>query len=236
MEKKCTAIVLAAGQGKRMGSQIPKQFLLLRGFPVLYYSLKCFQDCEWIQDIILVTNEESVEYVKEQIVDRYFLTKTRRIVTGGEERYDSVYAGLMECEGTDYVFVHDGARPLITREILERVFDGVKEYGACIAGMPSKDTIKISDEGGCVLSTPPRDRVWNVQTPQAFSYSVLKNAHDSIREKGMKGITDDAMIVEQETECWVKLVQGSYENLKITTPEDLKIAEAILSERDLQKI
>lgn len=236
MNKKCTAIVLAAGQGRRMESKIPKQFLLLRGLPVLYYSLSCFQNCEWFQDIVLVTNKQNLEYVKREIVDKYSITKVSRIIVGGKERYDSVYAGLQKCENSDYVFVHDGARPLLTREILDRVLDGVEKYGACIAGMPSKDTIKIADEEGCVLDTPARDRVWNIQTPQAFSYPILKSAHDRRRIKGMDGVTDDSMIVEMETDCRVKLVEGSYENLKITTPEDLKIAEAILAERELQKI
>ncbi len=236
MGEKCTAIILAAGQGRRMGSKIPKQFLHLREYPVLYYSLKCFQECEWISDMVLVTNQENLEYVEKEIVDKYSFTKVRKIIEGGKERYDSVYAGLKECESSDYVFVHDGARPFVTQEILERILEGVKKYGACIAGMPTKDTIKIADEEGCVLSTPVRERVWTIQTPQAFSFSLLKAAHDSIRKKEMTEITDDAMIVEQETKNKVKLVAGAYENLKITTPEDLKVAESILQMRDLQKI
>ncbi len=231
MREKCTAIVLAAGQGRRMGSKVPKQFMVLRDHPVLYYSLQCFQECEWIQDILVVTNRENLDYVRATIADRYHLTKVRKILAGGKERYDSVYAGLRECENTDYVFIHDGARPLLDQKILERTLAGVRAYGACVAGMPSKDTIKIADEDGCVLETPPRERVWNIQTPQAFSFSLLKEAHESLREKGMDGITDDAGIVERETSCKIKLVEGSYENLKITTPEDLRLAESILEMR-----
>lgn len=225
-EKKCTAIVLAAGQGKRMNSKIQKQFLEVQGRPVLYYSLRCFQDSPLIQDIILVTGEDALSYCRKEIVDRYGFTKVSRIVPGGKERYDSVYAGLLACEGCDYVFIHDGARPFVTEEILQRGFEGVLETGACVIGMPSKDTVKLADENGFVKETPDRSSVWTIQTPQIFSYSLIRSAHDSIRKKDMAAITDDAMVVEQETGIKIRLARGSYQNIKITTPEDLAIAEA----------
>lgn len=223
-----TAIVLAAGKGTRMNSKIQKQFLEVEGKPVIYYSLKCFQESPLIRDIILVTGEESLSYCKEEIVKRFGFSKVKKVTAGGKERYDSVYAGLCACDNTDYVLIHDGARPFVTEEILERTCFAVKETGACVVGMPAKDTIKISDRNKMVESTPAREKVWLVQTPQAFRYSLIKESYESIRCKDMSGITDDAMIVEQESGVKVALVHGSYENLKITTPEDLIIAEAFL--------
>ena len=223
-----TAIVLAAGKGTRMNSKIQKQFLEVEGKPVIYYSLKCFQESLLIRDIILVTGEESLSYCKEEIVKRFGFSKVKKVTAGGKERYDSVYAGLCACDNTDYVLIHDGARPFVTEEILERTCFVVKETGACVVGMPAKDTIKISDRNKMVESTPAREKVWLVQTPQAFRYSLIKESYESIRCKDMSGITDDAMIVEQERGVKVALVHGSYENLKITTPEDLIIAEAFL--------
>lgn len=223
-----TAIVLAAGKGTRMNSKIQKQFLEVEGKPVIYYSLKCFQESPLIRDIILVTGEGSLSYCKEEIVKRFGFSKVKKVTAGGKERYDSVYAGLCACDNTDYVLIHDGARPFVTEEILERTCLSVKETGACVVGMPAKDTIKISDRNKMVESTPAREKVWLVQTPQAFRYSLIKESYESIRCKDMSGITDDAMIVEQESGVKVALVHGSYENLKITTPEDLIIAEAFL--------
>ena len=226
MSERNTAIVLAAGQGKRMHSKVQKQFLEIQGYPVLYYSLRCFQESPLIQDIILVTGEESISYCKEEIVQKYGFTKVSAVIPGGKERYDSVYAGLCECRDCEYVLIHDGARPFVTEEILKRGLQ--KETGACVIGMPSKDTVKLSDEEGYVKETPNRKCVWTIQTPQIFSYSLIREAHDSIRQKDMSKITDDAMVVEQETGAKVALAEGSYQNIKITTPEDLDIAEAFL--------
>ena len=211
-----------------MHSKIQKQFLEIGGKPVLYYSLRCFQDSPLIDDIILVTREDALAYCRSEIVDRYGFTKVSRIVQGGKERYDSVYAGLLACEDTDYVLIHDGARPFITEEILQRGMEGVKETGACVIGMPSKDTVKLSDAAGFVSETPDRKTVWTIQTPQIFSYNLIKSVHDSIRRKDMSQITDDAMVVEQESGTRIRLVEGSYMNLKITTPEDLNVAEIFL--------
>lgn len=228
MSERNTAIVLAAGQGKRMHSKVQKQFLEIQGYPVLYYSLRCFQESPLIQDIILVTGEESISYCKEEIVQKYGFTKVSAVIPGGKERYDSVYAGLCECRDCEYVLIHDGARPFVTEEILKRGLQKVKETGACVIGMPSKDTVKLSDEEGYVKETPNRRCVWTIQPPQIFSYSLIKGAHASIRQKDMSKITDDAMVVEQETGARVALSEGSYRNIKITTPEDLDIAEAFL--------
>ena len=228
MSERNTAIVLAAGQGKRMHSKVQKQFLEIQGYPGLYYSLRCFQESPLIQDIILVTGEVSISYCKEEIVQKYGFTKVSAVIPGGKERYDSVYAGLCECRDCEYVLIHDGARPFVTEEILKRGLQKVKETGACVIGMPSKDTVKLSDEEGYVKETPNRKCVWTIQTPQIFLYSLIREAHDSIRQKDMSKITDDAMVVEQETGAKVALAEGSYQNIKITTPEDLDIAEAFL--------
>lgn len=228
MKGENTAIVLAAGQGKRMNSSVQKQFLEIGGKPLIYYSLKCFQESSLIRDIILVTGEEFVPYCKKEIVNKYGFTKIKRVIAGGKERYDSVYQGLLACEDSEYVLIHDGARPFITQEILERGMEGVKETGACVIGMPSKDTVKISDEDGFVQETPDRNTVWTVQTPQIFSYPLIRVAHDKIRQGNMSGITDDAMVVEQESGARIRLVKGSYMNIKITTPEDLDVAEKFL--------
>ena len=225
---KNTAIVLAAGQGKRMHTKIQKQFLEIRGCPVLYYSLRCFQESPLIEDIILVTGEDSVFYCQKEIVEKYGFTKVVKVIPGGKERYDSVYQGLLACENSDYVLIHDGARPFITEEILERGLEGAKETGACAVGMPSKDTVKIADESGFIAETPDRSRVWLIQTPQIFQYKLIRNAHESIRARDMSNVTDDAMVVEQETGVKVCLAEGSYQNIKITTPEDLEIAEMFL--------
>ena len=173
MSERNTAIVLAAGQGKRMHSKVQKQFLEIQGYPVLYYSLRCFQESPLIQDIILVTGEESISYCKEEIVQKYGFTKVSAVIPGGKERYDSVYAGLCECRDCEYVLIHDGARPFVTEEILKRGLQKVKETGACVIGMPSKDTVKLSDEEGYVKETPNRKCVWTIQTPQIFSYSLI---------------------------------------------------------------
>ena len=225
-----TAIVLAAGQGKRMHSKIQKQFMELDGMPVLCYSLRCFQESPLIQDIILVTGEESISYCKEDIVQNYGFTKVSAVIPGGKERYDSVYAGLCACRDCEYVLIHDGARPFVTEGILKRGLQKVKETGACVIGMPSKDTVKRSDEEGYVKETPNRKCVWTIQTPQIFSYSLIREAHDSIRQKDMSKITDDAMVAEHETGVKIRFSEGSYRNIKITTPEDMKTAEAFLEE------
>lgn len=225
---KCTAIVLAAGQGKRMHSKIQKQFLHIQGYPVLYYSLKCFQECPWMDDIVLVTGEEEIEFCQREIVGRYGFNKVSAVIAGGKERYHSVRNGLKACKDTDYVFIHDGARPFVNMGILERGLECVKKYGACAAGMPSKDTVKIVDDRNTVCSTPDRRFVWNVQTPQVFQYTLVAEAYEEALSGECGGITDDAMVVEQYGDHKVILYKGSYENIKITTPEDLGVAEVFV--------
>ncbi len=217
-----SAIILAAGKGQRMGTELPKQFLSMGDDMLLTKTIRVFEESSVIQDIVLVTSEDWIGFCRTEIVDREGFRKVRKIVAGGKERYDSVYQGLLACPNADYVFIHDGARPFVTEEILVRTQEAVEKYEACAVGVPSKDTVKIVDEDGFVESTPPRKNVWNIQTPQAFSYPLIRAAYEVVRDNNMTGITDDAMIVEKSRLAKVKLVMGSYYNIKITTPEDMK--------------
>lgn len=226
------AIIVAGGSGTRMGTEIHKQYLELKGKPILAYTAETFQNAGCIREIILVTGPGEEAYVRKEIVERYGLSKVCRIVAGGAERYESVYAGLQCCAGADYVFVQDAVRPFITQEILERGLETAKRYGSAVCGVPSKDTVKITDMDGVVSETPPRDRVWIIQTPQIFPYRSLREAYDRVitgKEGSLAGrmITDDAMIMEN-TGADVRMFMGDYRNIKITTPEDLQIAEALL--------
>ena len=225
---KSAAIVLAAGQGKRMHSSVQKQFLLLDGKPLIFYGLDAFENSP-IDQIVLVTGLDEISYCQTEIVEKYRFSKVTHIVSGGKERYHSVYEGLKAVEGADYVLIHDGARPLLTKEIISRTLKGAEEYGACVAGMPVKDTIKTVDSDGFVSATPDRSRLWQIQTPQAFSYQWIRQAYDKLfsREEYQQGITDDAMVLETMSSHRVKLIEGSYSNIKVTTPEDMAVAEAL---------
>lgn len=225
MSKKHTAIVLAAGKGSRMQSAVPKQYLELCGKPVLYYSLAAFEE-SFIDEIILVAGKDDISYCKEQIVERYGFQKVTEIIAGGAERYLSVYQGLLAAEEADYVYIHDGARPFVDAAILSDAKACVEQYQACVAGMPVKDTIKIVDAEDFAKETPERKYVWQVQTPQVFSYALVREAYDMLMEdQDAYSVTDDAMVVETMLNYPVKLFQASYKNIKITTPEDLQIAE-----------
>lgn len=259
------AIVLAGGRGNRMNSDTPKQYMEVCGKPILYYSLKAFEE-SFVDEIILVVGEGDVEYCKTDIVNKYNFKKISSIVTGGKERFHSVYNGinaihvvknaddqsnrelskdlnnvfekiLNEYSNKDsnenssviepsglHIFIHDGARPCVTQEILRRCLDAVDLTGACVAAMPVKDTIKIVDEQGYAISTPDRNKLWQIQTPQVFLYEIIKTAYDKLFDSGMtEGITDDAMVVEKCGNAKVKMVEGSYDNIKVTTPNDIEI-------------
>ncbi len=227
--KKNIAIVLAAGQGSRMHSAVQKQYLLIKEKPVLCYCLETFQNTEWIHGIVLVTGKESVSYCREKIVEPYGFTKVTHIVEGGKERFDSVACGLRAIEACDYVYIHDGARPFIDRQTLFRLQQAAEKWDACVAGMPAKDTVKLADDTGTVEDTPDRKKVWIAQTPQVFSFPLVKDAYERFVRLG-EYATDDGMVVEKMTGHKVKMVEASYKNIKITTPEDLKIAEALCGE------
>lgn len=222
-EGKCTAIILAAGQGKRMGGRSGNSHGA-QGKPLLYYSLHCFQESGLIDEILLVTGKDQIEYCIKNVVERYGFSKVVKIVAGGEQRYDSVYEGLKACGDSEYVFIHDGARPFVTEEILQRGYEAARKYGTGIAGVLSKDTVKIVDGKKNVIETPLRDRVWIVQTPQIFEYNLVRCAYDRLQLFDKTGITDDAMVVEEMGNHTVHMVPGDYTNIKITTPDDLDVA------------
>lgn len=230
-KENCTAIVLAAGQGRRMGTETQKQYLEILGKPVLCYSLEVFQKSEIIDDIIIVVGKGQEEYCEKEIVEKYQIQKVKKIVSGGAERYHSVWNGLKELRESGYVFIHDGARPFVDEEMIKRAYENVLQYKACVVGMPVKDTIKIADSSGFAQETPDRNRVWSVQTPQVFESPIIKNAYEILLKQEDNSVTDDAMVVEKIMGKKVKLVQGSYENIKITTPEDLDIARVFAEKR-----
>ena len=225
------AVVLAAGRGKRMESSVHKQYLLLHEKPVLYYALKAFEESP-VQEIVLVVGKGEIEYCQKEIVEKYGFQKISHIIEGGAERYHSVYCGLKAIKGADYVLIHDGARPFLDEEIIKRNIQAVREYQACVAGMPVKDTIKISDEEEFAAATPDRSKLWMIQTPQTFSYALVSEAYRKRAEAGDTTVTDDAMVVEKYADHSIYLLKGDYRNIKITTPEDLVIAEAFLNGGD----
>ena len=291
-----TAILLAAGRGTRMGSGIRKQFMELAGRPVLSWSLNVLALSPIVTEIVLVipagggankSAEEEQEHIRRLFIDplpEAAAAKVRALVPGGAERYNSVYNGLEAIQWPcDYVFIHDGARPLITEEMLEKLFRAVQEYKAVVAASPSKDTVKITDDSGFVQSTPDRSRVWNIQTPQCFAYGLVKSSYEKIigaasnaapaaaetdsarttelnragadaasdaapaavftdfagaghqNSQTPRKITDDAMVVEYASDAKVRPVDTGYQNIKITTPEDLLVAEVFLRNRTERK-
>ena len=237
----CTAIVLAAGAGKRMQSTVAKQYMLLKEKPVIWYALQTFEESKIIDAVILVVGEGEIPYCKQEIVEKYGFCKVCAVIEGGAERYLSVWKGLHYLEkqefGNGYVFIHDGARPFVNQQIIQDTYEAAKGFGACVAAMPVKDTIKIADEEEFAAQTPNRRTVWAVQTPQVFekrliteAYSALISRLEELKAKEIE-ITDDAMVVETMLNRRVKLVKASYENMKLTTPEDMQIAEALLDGR-----
>jgi 2-C-methyl-D-erythritol 4-phosphate cytidylyltransferase len=225
VEKNC-AIIVAAGKGKRMGSATSKQFMEIKGHPILFYTLKAFAESELIHEIYLVLSSEDASYCRDKILHKYNFSKPIFIVLGGKERQDSVYNGLKAIKDCQIVLIHDGARPFVTNKIINNGIKYAKEYGASACGVSPKDTIKIKDGEGFSLSTPSRSSLFAVQTPQCFMYSLILSCHEKIKEMDLT-VTDDTMIVEAYGNK-VFLYNGSYENIKITTPEDMWLAEGIL--------
>ena len=237
--KKTAAIVLAAGQGKRMNSKVAKQYMLLNGNPILFYALRTLEN-SFIDEIILVTGQGEVEYCQTEIVEKYGFHKIKKIVVGGKERYHSVHHGLCALENVEYVFIHDGARPFLKQDILQRAYETVKRERACVVGVPVTDTIKVVDDTGFVVDTPDRAHLFSIQTPQVFEYSLIKAAYDRLLKEeenvlasGIR-ITDDAMVAEMIAKVPVKIVEGDYENMKITTPEDLAKAEILCNQHKIK--
>ena len=226
---KTKAILLSAGKGTRMNQSVSKQYLMLGNQTILSYSLEQFQKSS-IDEIILVTAQEDIEYVKNNIVLPHKINKVTKIVAGGQERYLSVYQGLLAAQNCDYVMIHDGARPFLTIDIIEDSIRAVQKYQACADGVPLKDSIKKLGREGYIVENIERTDVWQVQTPQCFSYPMILGAYEKLLQSDIK-TTDDTAVVEYFTEVKVKMLMGSYENIKITTLDDLDYGEYLIKKR-----
>lgn len=227
---KVAAIIPAAGVGARMKRDIPKPYLLLGGKPILAHTLAVFEATPEVHEVMVVVHPEDLEYCQEQVIGPYAFKKVLRLVPGGKERQDSVYNALkviQKDKDLDIIVVHDGVRPFITPELLRRVIQAARRYGGAILGWPAQDTLKRVSPKGEVLQTLDRQNVWQIQTPQAFQAQILWRAFVEAYGRNFYG-TDEASLVE-ELQQTVVVVQGSPLNLKITTPEDLQMAEAILA-------
>ncbi len=221
------AVVPAAGSGSRMGKLTKKQFLSLGGIPVLGHTLKILDDSRVIDRIVIVSGIGEEDYCRSAVAGKLGIGKVSAIVAGGRERQDSVYNGLLALSpDTGIVVIHDGVRPLLSADSLEVVVEAARTYGAATLAVPVKDTVKKEGGGGFVSGTLSRENLWLAQTPQAFQYSLIISAHRRAREENCLA-TDDAGLVELMG-YQVKIVQGSYLNIKITTPEDLLLAESII--------
>lgn len=220
------AIIVAAGKGTRMNCKQNKVFLDLKGKPILYYTLKAFEDNNNIDSIILVLSDGEIEYCKDNVIDKFGIKKVCKIVKGGITRQNSVMNGLLAVEGCDFVLIHDGARPFIDNKIIDDGIKYAKIYSACACGVKPKDTIKIKSAEGFSEGTLKRDTLFSVQTPQCFKYDLILNAHKEAINNGIDA-TDDTALAE-ENGYSVYLYEGSYNNIKITTQEDLIIGEKIL--------
>ena len=224
-----SVVIVSAGRGSRMKADINKQFLKLQNKEVIAHTIDKFYNNENIGEIIVVVREDEAEFFKINIIEKYGYTNIK-IAFGGSERQDSVYNGLkMVDENCKIVLIHDGARPFVNNETIDNAIESAKENKCVIVGVPVKDTIKVIDENNNVCDTPDRSTLWSIQTPQVFDYSLIMKAHEKAREDNYYG-TDDSMLVEYFGQK-VKVVEGSYNNIKITTPEDLKIGEEILRDK-----
>ena len=218
------AVVVAAGKSTRMGG-VDKIFASLLGKPLICHTLDALETCPAITDIVLVLDADSLDQGRE-LVRRYGYVKVSNVCPGGQRRQDSVLCGLQALSPCEWVVIHDGARPCLDVAMLQRGLEAAQESGAAVAGVPVKDTIKVVSRQGTVEATPDRARLWAAQTPQVFRLDVLLDAHRRCTEP----VTDDAMMVES-LGGQVKMFPGSYENLKVTTPEDLLLAEVFLRAR-----
>jgi 2-C-methyl-D-erythritol 4-phosphate cytidylyltransferase len=221
--KKTGTIIAAGGSSQRMGG-VDKLFALLAGKPVLFWVVDTFQNCAAIDQIVVVLSKENLAK-GQQLVAKQEWSKVMDVCLGGERRQDSVSNGLSKLTNCDWVVIHDGARPLLTHDLIERGLEAASETGAAIAAVPVTDTIKVAGEDLTVQGTPPRQNLWSVQTPQVFRFDIITQAYLQVKYD----VTDDAMLVERLGHR-VKLYMGSYDNIKITTPEDLALA-AILWEK-----
>lgn len=240
---KCYVILLAGGSGTRMNSGIPKQFMEVAGKPLIRYSLDTIEKSADVECCILVTAQKDFEYMQRKILIPGKYTKVKALAPGGRERYESVLNGLKELrrispdlKSEDVVMIHDGARPFLTDKMIRDCAEAAEESGACVAAVPSKDTVAISDADGFESMVPERKTVWIIQTPQAFRavevFQAFEDMEEDMRQpdgrEKLSWITDDAAVVEYYNGTKIRLVEGDYRNMKVTTPEDIKIAESLI--------
>jgi 2-C-methyl-D-erythritol 4-phosphate cytidylyltransferase len=231
---KADAVIVSAGKGLRFMEGKKKQFHSLGGKPILVHTLEKFETCPLIRSILLVVGQEDMDYCLKEIVERYKFQKVSQIVPGGKRRQESVKNGVDALpKEADVVSIHDGVRPFVTRAMIEDTLHAAARFAAVVLAMPVKDTIKVSNPDGTVLKTLDRETLWQIQTPQAFQVSVIKEAHYRAAEDGFVG-TDDASLVER-LGIKVHILPGSYTNIKITTPEDLFLANLFLKTGILSK-
>jgi 2-C-methyl-D-erythritol 4-phosphate cytidylyltransferase len=223
---KTIAIIAAGGQGKRIEGKLPKQFLMLMDKPILAHTVDKFERCELVDEIILVVPEDYLEYCSQAIVDKYNFKKVRKIICGGKERQDSVFLGLKACSNnTSIVVIHDGVRPLISPDKISESIKLCEEKKSVVLAVPVKETVKRVERGN-IITTLDRDKIWLTQTPQTFEYKLILDAHQKAEEDNFVGTDDSALLERLGHE--VTILEGDYRNIKITTAEDLMIAEKIL--------
>lgn len=222
-----SVVVPAAGKSTRMQAGEDKLLMLLDGVPLLSYALHVFEKSPLVSEVILVAPMEKKGLYQQQVVQRFGLKKVAKIVAGGARRQDSVHNGFSAiAKSSEIVMVHDGARPFVTEGMIQASVESASRFGACVVGVPAKATLKESDEEGFVVRTPPRERMWEIQTPQTFRVEVFEEAYQNAVARGIEA-TDDSMLAEAAGKS-VKIIPGSYENIKVTTPDDLLLAEMIL--------
>lgn len=221
-------VIVAAGKGTRMNMDVNKQYIDVCGIPILARTLSRFDALDYIKEIILAVHADDILYCKEHIIDAFKFNKIKCLVTGGATRQDSVFNGLKEVSReADVVIVHDGARPFVSEDSIVSCIEAAAQYGVSTVAVPAKDTIKYSDSEGFVESTLDRSRLWSIQTPQAFKYKIIMDSHKQAQTDNYVG-TDDTVLTER-LGYKTRLVMGSYNNIKITTREDLVFAEAIVN-------
>lgn len=224
-----TAIIVAAGQGRRMEGDRRKQYLSLAGLPILTRTLMVFHRCDAVDEIVLVVPEDDIDFCRETILKPEGLSRNITLSPGGERRQDSVFNGLKEVNPScRIVVIHDGVRPFVQNDQIIACIDGARQFGACILGVPAYETLKQVDPSDHIIRTLKRDDVWLAQTPQAFGHDLIRKAHDRARIENYTA-TDDASLVEK-LGATVKIVKGSRRNIKITVKEDLEMARWVLSE------
>lgn len=225
---KTTAIVVAGGTGSRMGCEVPKQFIEIAGKPILAYTLNALSKCELITDIIIVTLPDYIVFCKD-IVDAFGFNKVSKIVSGGDTRSRSVFNGIKEVgDDCDIIAIHDGVRPLIDPDTVSACINSANECGCAAVGVKMKDTVKVCDGDGFIEGTADREKLWMIQTPQAFKKDIIYTLHKEANEKNLS-YTDDCLLAETKG-YKIKIVEGKYENIKVTTPQDIYIMKGLVGE------